>query len=87
MLISMAIDREIYTTATGEDVVATWPEIWDALAERDWVRIEPERVLLFGDGVFYTPLIQNLLAHERVEELRRARVLQAGRDRPQENAT
>lgn len=86
MLISMAIDREIYAAATGEDVMTAWPQIWAALAEREWVRIEPERVLLFGDGVFYTPLIQNLLAHERVEELRRGRVLRAGRDRPQENA-
>jgi oxygen-independent coproporphyrinogen-3 oxidase len=87
MLISMAIDRGVHAAATGDDVVADSPDIWDALAEREWVLIEPQRVLLIGDGVFYTPLIQNLLAHDRVEELRRGRVLLAGRDRQPENAT
>ncbi len=86
MLISMAIDRDVYAAATGEDVVAGGSKIWDALAEREWVLIEPRRILLIGDGVFYTPLIQNLLARDRVEDLRRARVLLARPDHGEENA-
>ncbi len=86
MLISMAIDRDVYAAATGEDVVAGGSEIWNALAEREWVLIEPRRVLLIGDGVFYTPLIQNLLARDRVEELRRGRVLLGRADPRQRNA-
>jgi oxygen-independent coproporphyrinogen-3 oxidase len=74
MLISMAVDRAVYAAATGRDVVSEFAEIWEALAEQGWVRIGPERVELIGDGVFYTPLIQSLLARDRVEELRKNKV-------------
>lgn len=85
MLISMAVDRDVYATATGEDLVTDCPEIWDALAEQDWLLTEPGRLVLIGDGVFYTPLIQSLLAHVRVEELRKSRVLSAAPDQRSEN--
>jgi oxygen-independent coproporphyrinogen-3 oxidase len=74
MLVSMAVDRAVYVAATGEDVVSEFAEIWEALTEQGWVRIGPERVELIGDGVFYTPLIQSLLARDRVEELRKSKV-------------
>ncbi len=74
MLVSMVIDRTLYTRVTGEDVVSEFAEIWDPLAELGWVRVGADQVELIGDGVFYTPLIQSLLARDRVEELRRAKV-------------
>jgi oxygen-independent coproporphyrinogen-3 oxidase len=82
MLVSMCVDRETYTAATGTDVVADCAGIWDALAERGWVLVESDRVVLVGDGVFYTPLIQTLLARQRVDELRKAKFVMGGaRDR------
>jgi len=54
-------------------VVAEYPEIWAALAEREWVAIKDDRIALVGDGVFYTPLIQGLLAQTRLEEMRQSR--------------
>ena len=46
-------------------------DTWESLAELGWVRITPSQVQLVGDGVFYTPLIQSLLARDRVLELGR----------------
>ena len=51
---------------------------WKALLDREWVRVEREHLTLIGDGVFYTPLVQGLLAADRVAELRRNRVAGAG---------
>ena len=71
MLISMSIDRGLYTALTGLDVFEEFADTWDVLEELGWVSITPSRVQLIGDGVFYTPLIQSLLARDRVLELRR----------------
>ena len=71
MLVSMAVDRGLYTALTDVDVVEEFAEIWEVLAGLEWVRITPSHVELVGDGVFYTPLIQSLLARDRVLELRR----------------
>jgi hypothetical protein len=58
---------------TGTDVMKEFSEIWEALAERGWVTITDEHIALVGDGVFYTPLIQGLLARARLEEMRQIR--------------
>jgi oxygen-independent coproporphyrinogen-3 oxidase len=70
MLVSMTVDRAGYAAAVGADVVSDFAESWDALVAEGWIRITPERLDLVGDGVFYTPLIQSLLARDRVDELR-----------------
>jgi oxygen-independent coproporphyrinogen-3 oxidase len=72
MLISMVVDRSVYTAVTDVDVVDEFSEAWEVLAELGWIRVTSARLELVGDGVFYTPLIQSLLAHERVQELRRS---------------
>ena len=71
MLVSMAVDRGLYTALTDVDVVEEFAEIWEVLAGLGWVRITRSHVELVGDGVFYTPLIQSLLARDRILELRR----------------
>jgi oxygen-independent coproporphyrinogen-3 oxidase len=72
MLISMGVDRELYASIADVDVVDEFADIWEALIEVGWARVTPARLELIGDGVFYTPLIQSLLAQERVLELRRS---------------
>lgn len=72
MLISMVVDRAVYASVTGVDVVSEFAEVWDVLTELGWVSITTERLELTGDGVFYTPLIQSVLARDRVEELRKS---------------
>ena len=73
MLHSMTVDLSLYRTLFRVDLHDEYAEIFEALAERGWIEITPDRLTLVGDGVFYTPLIQGLLAHERMEELRRSR--------------
>jgi coproporphyrinogen III oxidase-like Fe-S oxidoreductase len=77
-LVSLAVDRRLYTAITGVDVVAEYPDIWEALAKRDWVTVNDDRIALVGDGVFYTPLIQGVLAHERLEDMRHERSASSG---------
>src|SRR5439155_1132773 len=57
---------------TDIDVVDEFAYAWEALAELGWVSVTPTRLELIGDGVFYTPLIQSLLARNRVSELRKS---------------
>jgi oxygen-independent coproporphyrinogen-3 oxidase len=52
------------------DVYDDFAGVWDALAEWDFVEITPEKITLKGDGPFYTPMIQALLAEERYRQLR-----------------
>jgi hypothetical protein len=53
---------------------------WQALVEREWMLVEPERLKVIGDGGFRVPLMQGLLGTGRLEEMRRARKDQ--RDQP-----
>jgi oxygen-independent coproporphyrinogen-3 oxidase len=71
MLISMAVDRCEYAVVTDVDVISEFADVWETLSDLGWVTVTPARLQLVGDGVFYTPLIQNLLARERVFQLRR----------------
>jgi len=71
MLISLAVDRGVYSTLSDVDVLEEHAETWEALSDLGWLVVTPSNIQLVGDGVFYTPLIQSLLARERVLELRR----------------
>jgi oxygen-independent coproporphyrinogen-3 oxidase len=73
LLLSLGVDRQLYAQVAGIDVVDEFPEIWEALTKRRWADIRPGHVALVGDGVFYTPLIQGLLAQGRLEEMRQSR--------------
>jgi oxygen-independent coproporphyrinogen-3 oxidase len=73
MLQAMAVDLREYRRIFGVDLMEEYAEIWQALAEGGWVQLTSDRLTLVGDGVFYTPLIQGLLAHDRMEELRRSK--------------
>ena len=77
-LIMLELDRHAYLSAFGTDVYAQFAGVWDALAERGFVAITPRKITLTGDGPFYTPMAQALLAEERYRELR-ARVLDQAR--------
>jgi oxygen-independent coproporphyrinogen-3 oxidase len=73
LLLSLGVDRRLYTEVVGSDVVREFPDLWAALVEREWASVKDDRIELIGDGVFYTPLIQSLLAQARLDEMRRTR--------------
>jgi oxygen-independent coproporphyrinogen-3 oxidase len=70
---AMEADAKAYKSIFGVDLLHEYEPIWQALSERGWAEISPEKATLIGDGVFYTPLIQGLLSHDRMEEIRRSR--------------
>jgi len=67
----LSVDRMAYQHLLGADVVEEHRIEWQALEELGWVSISDARVTVHGDGVFYLPLIQNALAHDRLEEMRK----------------
>ena len=61
----------------GIDILEEFHDVCSAaLQRRNWAEASsPDRIVLTGDGVFYTPLISNALAHRRMEEMRRSGAL------------
>lgn len=69
----LAVDRAAYRALLGRDVVDEHAVVWRALDEIGWVTVSDDAVRVQDDGVFYLPLIQNMLAHDRLEEMRKHR--------------
>ncbi len=70
---AMQIDAKAYRSLFRVDVLEEYEPVWQTLSERGWVEITSEKVALIKDGVFYTPLIQNLLSLDRMEEIRKSK--------------
>lgn len=77
-LFGMELDRRAFREAFGTDVYDQFAGVWSALEEWEFVTVTPEKIALTGDGPFYTPLIQTLLAEQRYRELRQKIVLERG---------
>ena len=69
-LFGLELDREDFRAAFGVDAYDQFEGIWNALQEFEFVEVTPEKIKLVGDGPFYTPMIQTLLAEARYRELR-----------------
>lgn len=79
-LFALGLDRGAFHEAFGIDVYEQFSGVWDALAEWDFVEVTPQSISLKGDGPFYTPMIQALLAEKRYRYLRSAQVRKADQD-------
>ncbi len=73
MLQGLSVDRVLSGGLFGVDPLDEHRAIWQALVEREWVVVEPERLRVVGNGGFHVPLMHELLAAGRLEEMRRAR--------------
>jgi oxygen-independent coproporphyrinogen III oxidase len=69
-LFGLTIDREDFQGAFDVDAYEHFEGVWKALQEYEFVEVTPHSIRLVGDGPFYTPLIQTLLAEARYRELR-----------------
>jgi oxygen-independent coproporphyrinogen-3 oxidase len=76
-LFGLELDRHKFQSAFGVDVYDQFSGVWDALAEWNFVKITPDKITLEGDGPFYTPMIQALLAEQRYRDLREGLVRKA----------
>lgn len=68
----MAVDLDAYQAAFGVDLLEEHAGAWEALGERGFVEVTGRVLRVVGDGVFYTPMIQTLVARERIAELSRS---------------
>ena len=69
----LAVDRTAYRDLLDRDVIDEHAVVWRALEDIGWVTVSDDTVRVQDDGVFYLPVIQNMLAHDRLEEMRRHR--------------
>ena len=76
-LFGLEIDRADFKSAFQEDAYDMFEGVWKALQEFEFVEVSPEKIKLIGDGPFYTPLIQTLLAEARYKQLRERLVVEA----------
>ncbi|MBO0804721.1 MAG: radical SAM protein [Nocardiopsaceae bacterium] len=81
-IFSLEVSRPDYRDAFDIDVYDEFATIWDALAERGYAQVEHDRIRLVGDGPFYTPMIQTLLAEERYQALREREVSRSKKPKP-----
>tara|TARA_B100000029_G_scaffold505073_2_gene585111 strand:- start:2322 stop:3713 length:1392 start_codon:yes stop_codon:yes gene_type:complete len=78
----LSVNRQRYTSLFGCDVVNDHTPIWMTLRELGWVSIDDEFVTIEENGAFYLPLIQNMLAHDRSEAMRKQRTISPQQSQP-----
>jgi len=76
-LFGLEIDRESFHGAFEVDAHEAFEGVWTALQEYEFVEVTPHKIKIVGDGPFYTPLIQTLLAEARYRQLRGRKVAAA----------
>ncbi len=70
---SLEVDRRRHLALVGRDAVEEHRPVWDALVEREWATVDDDLIAIEGDGAFYLPLIQNALARDRLDAMRKVR--------------
>ncbi len=73
-LFGLELDRAKFREAFEVDAYEQFEGVWKALEEYGFIEVTPESIKLVGDGPFYTPLIQTLLAEKRYSQLREQKV-------------
>jgi len=76
-LFGMGLNRKKFQDSFDIDVYQYFEGVWKALEEFQFIEVTPEKIRLVDDGLFYTPLIQTLLAEKRYQYLREKMVLEA----------
>lgn len=64
------VERATYRRIFGLDVIDELGAEWRALEQLGWAQLGDDEIRLVGDGMFFTPLIQTILAGKRVEAIR-----------------
>jgi oxygen-independent coproporphyrinogen-3 oxidase len=67
---TLVIDLGAYQMVFGADVVQEFRPVWDELVTRDWIEITDDAIRFVDIGAFHIPMLQALLSHTRLGELR-----------------
>jgi oxygen-independent coproporphyrinogen-3 oxidase len=59
-----------YQNLFGSNLYTDFDVLWDALLDLGWIKLANDKLSLIKEGIYYTPLIQNMLATRRNNELR-----------------
>jgi oxygen-independent coproporphyrinogen-3 oxidase len=71
----MKVPLAAYEAAFGKDLLEEHGDLWRALERLGWLEISDGALRIKDDGVFYTALVQRMLAYDRDQELRKHRTL------------
>jgi len=74
---TMRINHSNYQKIFNEDLLRTYSAIWAELDKRRWVRITDTEIIFEGDGQYYIPMLQSLVASKRLEQIRAGRLCTA----------
>jgi oxygen-independent coproporphyrinogen-3 oxidase len=70
---TMKINFANYMSIFNENLLDTHSAIWEELDRRGWLSVGKTELSFVGDGQYYIPMIQSLLASMRVAEIRNER--------------
>lgn len=73
MVQSLKIDSSVYRGIFHSDVFEEFSYLWDILLTKKWIEINDGVINISGDGVFFAPIIQGLIALERNNEIIKSR--------------
>jgi oxygen-independent coproporphyrinogen III oxidase len=68
----LTVDLEGYENAYGVNLLEEHAPVWDALKEHGLITVGGSQLRLVGDGPYFIPMIQALLARPRFDEIVRA---------------
>ncbi len=72
---TMAINHVNYEQIFQESLISAYEEVWNELANRKWIVISDVDIQFIGNGQYYIPMLQSLIASIRLEEIRNAKKL------------
>jgi len=70
---TMSINFVDYMKIFNENLLDTHSAIWEELDSRDWLSVGDTELKFVGNGQYYIPMLQSLIASKRLAEIREAR--------------
>ena len=70
---TMRINHDNYKKIFNEDLLQTYSAVWADLEKRGWISTTDTEIKFEGDGQYYIPMLQSLVASKRLEQIRAAR--------------
>ncbi|MBX2838911.1 MAG: radical SAM protein, partial [Gammaproteobacteria bacterium] len=72
---TMSINHINYEHIFKESLLSAYDEVWNELQRRQWVSVNDVTIQFTGEGQYYIPMLQSLIASLRLEEIREQKKL------------
>jgi len=70
---TMKINHRNYRDIFNEDLLKKYSAVWEELDARGWISTSDTEITFEGDGQYYIPMLQSLLATKRIDQIRSGR--------------